>query len=433
MRRALLLLSLATGLLVVTPVDANACSCPVPGPPCDEVWKAALVFSGKVTAIVPLRAPGAGLPPDWGPRRVRFAISEAFRGTDAREVELYSQGGGSAACDYSFRVGEEYLVYARPRSDGVGWITSTCSRTRALRHAAEDLGYLRLPDNRKPPGHIEGRVSRHVYDLSQRKPGENVAVPGVPVIVTGGRTRLQSKTDGEGRYSVPAEPGYAYQVRFGPVEGLSIRASQQVSLSHPRACAVVNASALYDGRLEGRVVDDSGRPVSFLPITLVSSPRLLMQHTMTDLAGWFQFREVYPAAHIVVPSTSLWEGARALPPLTPAPITVAPAARVDAGSLRVPSSVKLTLVEILIEDSAGNPASGAHVTFKQVDDYEAISYAPPADNSGAFRVSVIAGQRYEVSAGYARKTPTGAVYETGQAVIDATGMKPIRLRLARER
>jgi hypothetical protein len=243
--------------------------------------------------------------------------------------------------------------------------------------------------------------------------------------------RAEARTDADGRYSIPVEGRQAYQVRFGPIEGLAIRPSrQEVRLSNYRSCATVAASALYDGRLAGQIVDARGRPVPFLPISLLSSPRLLQQHTLTDAAGRFQFREVYPGAHDVAPSTSLWKGPRALPLLTQAPLAVAPAGRVDAGRLRLPSSLNMTLVQIIVETSDGRPATGAQVTFKQPDEYHAISYAPAADQAGRFRVTVLAGRRYEVEAAHTRTTAAGTVFETGKVVVEASGTAPVHLRLA---
>lgn len=424
MRRAILLLSLAVFFLAFSPARAEACSCMVPGPPCQEAWESPLVFAGTVIEVD--QQPGTLLP-----RRVRFRITEAFRGTEQGEIDIHLRGGGDASCDPPFRMGESWLVYGNNRWEGgPGWTASICSRTIPLRAAAEDLAYLRIPDAKKPPSHITGRVTKYVYDPSPGKEGRSVGIAGVPVIVTGRTTRLEAQTDAEGRYSIPVESGSAYQVDFGRVEGLSIRGSgQQIWLPHYRACAMANAGVAYDGRVSGQIVDALGLPVPFLPITLASSPRYLQRHTLTDADGRFQFDIRYPGPHVVTLATGLTQDTQALP-LTLAPLSVPAAGHVDAGQLRMPSSLKRTLVEILIEDSAGNPAAGAHVSFRQPDVFNADSYAPDprADEKGAFRISLVAGQRLEVSAQYSRKTPAESVHEEGTVVIHAPGL--IRMRLA---
>jgi hypothetical protein len=428
MRKALSVTFLVALAALATPATAEACSCMAPGPPCQQVWESPLVFAGTVIEVD--QPPGA-----FAPRRVRFKIIEAFRGTEQGEIDIHLRGGGGGSCDPAFRMGESWLVYGHNRWEGgPGWTASSCSRTRLLDAADEDLAFLRTPDAQKPPSHIAGRVVRQIRE-SQAPGGESVPVEGVPVTVTTGTTRVEVRTERDGRYHVPADPGRRYQVDFAPrFEGFVIRRpTEHVLLRHSRACAEVSAGAVYDGRVSGQVVDQHGAPVPFLPITLVSSPPVGQQHQFTDESGRFSFVEVYPLPHDVVPSTSLWRGARALPPLTPSPVDVPPAGRVDTGRLRIPAQPKMTLVEIVIEDSTGQPAGGASLMFKLAGTYESIQDPPRADEAGTFRVSVAAGQRYEVQAWYTRTTPDGPRHETAKAVIEATGMKPIRLTLAPNR
>lgn len=138
MRHAILLLSLAMIFLAIAPSPAETCSCAPVKPPSEAASEAGLVFSGKVTAIVLDDAAN-----ELGRRDIKFDVQEVFRGPKSAEIELRSRGGGSAACDFSFRIGQEYLVYAYRRDDDGPWMTSTCSRTRRLREAADDLRHLR--------------------------------------------------------------------------------------------------------------------------------------------------------------------------------------------------------------------------------------------------------------------------------------------------
>lgn len=221
-------LGLSVALIVLMPSPAEACTCMLSGPPCQEAWKSPLVFVGTVIEVD--HAPGA-----LGPRRVRFKITEAFRGTEGGEIEIHLRGGGGPSCDPAFRMGEAWLVYAGNRWEGgPGWTTSTCSRTRRLSMAAEDLKYLRLPDEQKPPSHIEGRVMR-----------ENVPLADVPVIVTSGETRIEARTDRDGRYLIPVDTFRSYQIEFGRgADGLVIQEGRrQVLLPHHLACAVVDVYA----------------------------------------------------------------------------------------------------------------------------------------------------------------------------------------------
>ena len=51
--------------------------------------------------------------------------------------------GGSAARDYDSHLEREYLVYAHRHTPNDMWTTSTCSRTRRMDMAADDLRYFR--------------------------------------------------------------------------------------------------------------------------------------------------------------------------------------------------------------------------------------------------------------------------------------------------
>lgn len=337
---------------------------------------------------------------------VRFKVTEAFRGTEQGEIELHLRGSSSASCDPPFEMGESWLVYGSNRWEGgPGWTTSSCSRTRLLSAAAEDLQYLRTPDGEKSRSHIAGSVAAWVHDPSPQKQGRTVGIPGVPVFLEGAGRRIETKTDSGGRYRVDVAGGRAYRVEFGAVAGWLIRGS-------------------------GQVVDDNGLPVPFLPIALESTPRHLRQHAVTDAAGVFRFPLRYPGPYFVALSDELWQRPPELS-LNTTPITVPLSTGVDAGKLRVPASVRLVLVELVIEDSEGNPAAGAEVHFKQPNLFNAISYdaMPTADERGRFLISLVAGERYEFMPSYDRKTSTGTVYEEGRAVIRARP-GPVRIRLA---
>ncbi len=241
MRKLLSLLGLSLAFVAMTPAAAESCTCRPSGPPCQEVWESPVVFAGTVIELD--QSAGA-----LGPRRVRFRISEAFRGAETGEaetgeIEIHLRGGGGASCDPPFRLGESWLVYASKHgARQPGWTTSTCSRTRRLSGAAEDLRYLRLADQQKPPSHIAGQVTRDVYDAAKKRTGDTVPVAGVPVVVTSGTTRLEAKTDRDGRYHIPVDAGRPYQVDFGrSADGLVIRGpSAPVVLRHSLACAVVD-------------------------------------------------------------------------------------------------------------------------------------------------------------------------------------------------
>lgn len=372
-------------------------------------------------------------PGSYSPRRVRLRITEPFRGNATGDIEIHLRGSGSASCEPPFRMGETWLVYANNQWEGgPGWTTSTCSRTRLLSAAGEDLEYLRLPDEQKPPSQISGRVTRRVYSPVFGDEGRDVAIAGVPVIVTRGSARLESKTDGDGRYVIDVRPG-EYNVDFGSVDGLTVRGTPSVFVSHPRACAIANGTVPYaPARISGQVVDERGLPVPFLPLVLLSSDRYLDEHTLTDIDGRFALPVRNAGPHIVSPSIDLWRNPPPPIALTPAPLTVPSGGHLDAGALRLPAAVRLARVELLIRDSAGAPASGASVYFRESSTRNATSYdpTPRADENGRFAVVLIAGERYEFIVSHERTSPTGSESEEVYVTIVAGRAPVVRLKTA---
>ena len=97
-------------------------------------WREDLRLSVDLTVVAP--APVIELERE----RTTLVVERAVRGIVGPRYQI--EGGSfGASCDYHFRDGERYLVYAYPSPDG-SINTSTCTLTKPLRHAAADLAYL---------------------------------------------------------------------------------------------------------------------------------------------------------------------------------------------------------------------------------------------------------------------------------------------------
>ena len=129
--------------------EALACSCLPPGTPQEEMAKpwSASVFRGRVLQV----EPRGGL---IERHHVSFAVSTVWQGP-RDPLRLVSTATDSAACGYSFRVGEEYLVYEH--EGGV----MLCSRTRPASDAASDLALLG-PGQPATPAPLS-QVGRHAH------------------------------------------------------------------------------------------------------------------------------------------------------------------------------------------------------------------------------------------------------------------------------
>ena len=136
--------------------DAVACMCVPPPPPAEAAERAGAVFTGTVQSIDDgtLSTGGSVLPV----RRVHLAIDRAWRGVEAGDSVVVITSYSEAACGYSFAVGRAYLVYSVRDASGT-WTTTTCSRTRTIDEAVEDLAALGTPVSHGTPARVQGDVT----------------------------------------------------------------------------------------------------------------------------------------------------------------------------------------------------------------------------------------------------------------------------------
>jgi hypothetical protein len=122
--------SLSLILLTALSIEALACRCLPPKPPAEAMEKSLGVFAGKVTAT---KVNGQQL-------IATVSVSQSWKGEPAREVTVRT-ASSSAACGIAFKADTEYLFYCTGEKEGV-WATNSCTRTRGLKGAKEDLEAL---------------------------------------------------------------------------------------------------------------------------------------------------------------------------------------------------------------------------------------------------------------------------------------------------
>lgn len=99
--------------------------------------EATALFEGRVVEIAD-EAPTDGGPPPG--KRVTLALVRVWKGLENEERVTLRTNESSASCGYAFAADSSYLVYAAGSLQDLQ--VSSCSRTRPMAEAAEDLGAL---------------------------------------------------------------------------------------------------------------------------------------------------------------------------------------------------------------------------------------------------------------------------------------------------
>jgi len=186
-------LLLAALVWVLVPPSAAACDCAYAGAPCKAFEKTPTVFVGRVVKISTIDLKTAS-GDDYKDRLVSFEVERSYRGLTTKTVEVLSDWNSD--CGYRFQEGLRYLVYAYPHSPTAKLTTSTCTRTRPLSEASEDLEYLNKKDDPSQGAGIEGMIEE---ELDSK--GQSVgSLEGIRVLVDGPAGRQTAVTQKDGRF-----------------------------------------------------------------------------------------------------------------------------------------------------------------------------------------------------------------------------------------
>jgi hypothetical protein len=184
---------------------AAACSCGTRVPACQARIDASAVFVGTVLSIETVA--GRDRRPQ---RRVQFEVVESFSGVATSSVDIEMDAVDD--CAYPFIVNERYLVFADRDDIDEPLTTGTCTRTRALRDAQQDLEYLRsFPSLPAAGGTLSGTV-RHLNQIVGPFRQDDVnawyaPVPGVTASVQcQDRIARRTETDAAGRFEFRGLP-----------------------------------------------------------------------------------------------------------------------------------------------------------------------------------------------------------------------------------
>jgi hypothetical protein len=369
------------------------------------------VFAGRVESIE--HVGGKGARRFLGSRRVRFRVSEAFRGTSAGaggEVTVLT-GSGGGDCGYPFKEGREYLVYAS-RTGATGEMTaSICSRTRPIEDAASDLEYARAAvAGRAPTGRISGEVRLVRRTLTGGSTPDR-QMPDVRVTLGSDSHTASAVTDANGVFSAEGLPAGRYAVAVEAPEGYYAEVfPRTVEFTDPRACADVMVNLSHDGRVSGRIADASGLGVPGLTVELRPPPRLRSFARATAVTGddgAFELRQVPPGRFVVGINTESREDPSVPPVLYPGVETLAratvftlgPSEIKSIGLLRLPEHARYVPIRGIVVNAAGEPVAGALVFRRHPGaGGRIVGDAVRSDARGGFVLAAPAGRRSDVFA-----------------------------------
>jgi Carboxypeptidase regulatory-like domain len=440
--------AVATALLVgcasLTSARAQDC-CAQVASPCEAYWKASAVFVGRVESIKRVGTT----------RLVSFSVLDGLRGVTASTFEVSTEPAGHR-CSLSFRIGHEYIVYAA-RTEGGGFTTNRCLRSRDIEDAAADLAYARdVKQGSAGVGQITGRVMVVPRDLTGKATGPPLPLPDIPVTVARDGVAERIATDRAGDFRVENRGPGTYRVSVTVPERLySDAPSSLVTLGDQRSCAHLVQTVHDNGQITGRVIDTSGRPVagltieldpaSFLSMTADSwRRRVAVRRTVTDRGGRYTLGRI-PAGRFVLslpPAPVRATGGGLLRvfypgaelPSAAARVALAAGERRDLSDFRIPAGQKYVAVPGVVFDAGGAPAEGARVFLKGVGEGDRIVSEPVvADFMGRFIIAAREGFEYSIFAERAREAGRPSSVDSADEVTltAAEGLKPVRLTLER--
>ena len=432
---------------------AHACFCMTPGPPCKYYGESAAIFLGRVVGSVERKSyvdkDGNKTVYDVG--TIRFLVQENFKGAPGYEVEIHS-GTGGGDCGYWFLRNESYVVYAYRNPEDNKLYTSTCTRTKHVSSAAEDLEYLRGLTNAKPGAMLYGELTRFIGDPEHGPVEEGPKMAGVKVVVTGAGKTVETFTNDAGEYRVTGLPPGDYDAfpklpeNLGAIsnrdkkDDLDRFAGREPVRLAERGCGELNFVVQFSGIVSGKVVDAAGEPAKKVEVTLVASDNDDREWwAWTDKDGRYEFVMVQPGTYLLGFNLT-WAPNKDGPyPKTFYPgvktrteaslITIGEGEKLKGYDLTLPPRLRERQWKVTVVWPDGRPVTGAKVHL-QINELQALGEHPDTDDKGTALFTVFEHYPYIIHATFSRNGKN--FYAAPIAVVVDKDLKPLKLVLAKE-
>jgi len=365
------------GLLLVLSITSftHACSCMGPSPTCSAFSQSPIIFKGKVIELTLLRPPVTPIKNldrttstiiNSGQYKVRFSVSETFRGQVQQEITVYTQEQRSA-CGFPFKNGTEYIVFTDENKATGQLETSKCSHTHEFEAAKDDIDVSFMRGFAKAPA--------GATIFGNLKMPSGVVSSAAQVILRGAENHDLAPNE-KGAYSIAGLPPGRYTVTAKVPAGFSTRGMRTVSVPD-KGCAEVDWPIYYDGHIKGRVTDTTGMPLGNMSMELSRRDRSSrngfsgVNMLNTDADGRYDFAQVPPGDYFVVANQLGPSPERPYPRVYfPDAETQETATEVHLESSAVQEHIDITLpkawrsvivrTKIVLQD--GNPAAGAEIS-----------------------------------------------------------------------
>jgi hypothetical protein len=416
--RLLLILTLFFAVLL-TGRPAHACTCMGSGAPCQAFFDVSAVFAGTVQSITDRTGPSVF----FRERRVRLVVAEAFRGVASQEVDV-DTGNGGGDCGYSFKVGESYLVYAQLAKDGQTLTTSICTRTRPARDAQDDLAFARAVAGAPAAGGvISGAVRNRDRRLANPPRGEHPFAPvaGVAILVECDGVIRRAETDVRGRFEIAGLPAGICSPRVTAPDATYVAYQpSDVTIRDLRACVGMDVTLAFDGRIRGRVLDASLRPLAGVTIDAIVPGERAPSYShaaVTDASGLYEIAKVSPGPYVVginarQDSGGLGFGRAIYFPAaatadTAETVLVGAGEQVALGDFTLASNVAFVHASGIVVTESGQPAAGAKIHLLRDDPKQFRIFSGPmvADEQGRFILAIPRGEHVKLIIEWPRPVP----------------------------
>ena len=335
--------------------------------------------------------------------------------------------------------------------EGAGLVTGTCSRTRLLTDAGEDLEFL---ETLSAPGHarayVYGTITHWERNLATGAPVDQGPVPDVLVTVHTVGTAVDAWTDARGRYELTVPAG-KYEVTARPPAGFSPDGLHQtIELRDARACFAADFGVRFDGRIRGTVRRSSGEPAERATVEIMAAEavgktgNIETLRASADASGNYEFRDVPPGRYVVGVDLVRRMDAEVVFPTTfhpgTADVTFATVVQLDGGQQRelepfaVPPARRTFRLTGTVAFADARPASGVSVSLSDgVASWRQVAVGIKTGSDGTFSFAVHDGLSYIARASYWDETQRKQIGATVGPFVMTAQTQPLNVVLSAPR